>query len=53
VTNLKETRVGHATTAILEELCKETIIEAWKNKDYSLMVDYLAKYEPLHKYNKG
>jgi len=39
-------------TSILEQLCKESIAIAWKNKDYKTMSEYLITYSMLHNYNE-
>ena len=45
-------RVGFMTTSILEELCKEAMEIAWKNKDMKLFNEYLGKYVVLKSYNQ-
>ena len=48
---MKETRVGHATTSVLEDMAEEIIRDAWRAKDYECVVEYITKYNQLREYN--
>lgn len=44
-------RVGFMTTSILEDIVRDGMLIAWKNKDYKTFNEYMDKYISLRSYN--